>query len=323
MKTKLKTIIKIIISGILIFLLLQQVDLKQTWQIIKDIKIINHILLISVLIIANIIHSYRWRMLLTPYQRYFSLINLFKLKLVSIYYNCILPSNFSGDFIRGYYLSKNKKNEIELSQSLSSIIIERILGFGALIFLIFIGIFYNYTILNRIKILPYLLSIFIIFLISLLFLFSKNIKNKLKKIFSSPRYQNKKLFRKIKKYYLSIHYYNKYKKIIIISFVLAIFLQGSTILINYLAFYSIGVEISIWKLFFVIPLISILNMVPVSFGNIGFREGIYVILFSYLGIGAEQSITVSLLLRFYNILLGLTGILSKNISTLKIKKQNT
>jgi glycosyltransferase 2 family protein len=305
MKIKLKTIIKIFITITLVFLLLYKINIQNLFQIIKNIHPLNHVLILSIFTITNIIHSYRWKLLLKPFGYNNKLLKLFKLKLISIYYNSILPSNLSGDFIRSYYLSKDK--DIELSKSLSSVILERFLGFGALMLLIFIGIFFNYSILTKINIFPYLLIIFILFVMVIILLFNKNAKEKLQKFFSKNKYRENKIVKLIKKYYLTIHYYAKYKKTLWISFLIAIILQSITILINYLAFHSIGIEINIWKLLFIIPIISILNMIPASFGNIGFSEGIYVLLFSYLGIEPEQSITISLLIRFYTLLLGLIG----------------
>lgn len=336
MKTKLKTIIKILISIILIFLLLSKINIKKIIVIAKNINPITHLILFLIIILANIIHSFRWKLLLKPFEYKGGIIKLFKLKLISIYYNCILPSNLSGDFMRSYYLSKDQN--IKLSKPLSSIILERLLGLCALMLFIFVGIFLNYEILKKINIFPYLLILTCLFLISMTILFSTKIKNIIKAWFLKSKFRKNKsstflrdtkphrkvlgkIINLIKEYYLAIHYYIKFKKTIIISFFLAIILQGSFIMINYLIFHSIGIKIDIWKLFLIIPIISILNMIPVSFGNIGFREGIYVLSFSHLSIKPEQALIVSLLIRFYNIIFGLIGVLfiSSNFKT-KLKK---
>jgi hypothetical protein len=66
---------------------------------------------------------------------------------------------------------------------------------------------------------------------------------------------------------------------------------------------GIGVEIPTAELFTVMPLVALLSAIPVSLGGWGVREGSMVIAFSMLGVGAEETIAIS-------VLYGLSGIVS-------------
>ena len=184
---------------------------------------------------------------------------------------------------------------------------ERLLGLGVLILFILIGIFPNNVVLEKLNILPHILISSCLFLILMIILFNPKVKERIKIWFRKSKFKENKIINLIKKSYLTTHYYIKFKKTITISFILSIFLLILYILLNSIAFNSIGIQISLSKLFFIIPIIMLLNMIPVSLGNIGFNEGMYIFFFSYLGIEPEQALTVSLLIRFYNILLGLVG----------------
>jgi hypothetical protein len=65
---------------------------------------------------------------------------------------------------------------------------------------------------------------------------------------------------------------------------------------------GLGVEVPLAKMFAVMPLVAVLSSVPVSLGGWGVREGSMVLGFSMLGVGAEDTLAVS-------ILYGLSGIL--------------
>lgn len=66
---------------------------------------------------------------------------------------------------------------------------------------------------------------------------------------------------------------------------------------------GIGIEIPTAELFTVMPLVAVLSSIPVGLGGWGVREGSMVIAFSMLGVGAEETIAVS-------VLYGLSGIVS-------------
>lgn len=66
---------------------------------------------------------------------------------------------------------------------------------------------------------------------------------------------------------------------------------------------GIGVEIGAVEIFAVMPLVTVLSAIPVSLGGWGVREGSMVLIFSMLGVGAEETLAIS-------VLYGLTGIVS-------------
>lgn len=59
--------------------------------------------------------------------------------------------------------------------------------------------------------------------------------------------------------------------------------------------YALGLAIPFWYLLLVVPVITLLSFLPVSFGGVGIREGGYVLFLARLGIGKEDALAFSLL----------------------------
>jgi len=77
-------------------------------------------------------------------------------------------------------------------------------------------------------------------------------------------------------------------------FVWSVVFQGIIVVMNYLLFLGMGVDIS-WSLCLsLIPLISALAMVPISINGLGLREWSYVVLFTPWGVEAPEALAISL-----------------------------
>lgn len=100
-------------------------------------------------------------------------------------------------------------------------------------------------------------------------------------------------------------------------------IQLITAFSNNLFFLSLGIEIDFFKNLFVISMLTIIFILPISFGSIGVREASYIFLFGLFGISPEHSVTVSII-AFLGLVLnnsiGLIILFFDNL--LKKKKRN-
>jgi uncharacterized membrane protein YbhN (UPF0104 family) len=68
---------------------------------------------------------------------------------------------------------------------------------------------------------------------------------------------------------------------------------------------AIDLPFSLFALF--VPLISLVNLIPISFNGLGTREGVYLLLFVPAGVPAGQAISLSLALYVIRVFTGLMG----------------
>jgi len=57
----------------------------------------------------------------------------------------------------------------------------------------------------------------------------------------------------------------------------------------------------------IVPVITVIGLIPVTINGIGLREGAFVFIFTQMGVTASQSLILSLLYRLGIIILSLVG----------------
>jgi uncharacterized membrane protein YbhN (UPF0104 family) len=77
----------------------------------------------------------------------------------------------------------------------------------------------------------------------------------------------------------------------------ALFIFVGPFLSNLFLFWSLGSHPPLPLFFFLVTLAALVSSIPLSFGNIGIKEGVYIILFGLIGVPLELSIAVVFLSR--------------------------
>lgn len=78
------------------------------------------------------------------------------------------------------------------------------------------------------------------------------------------------------------------------ALLIAIMIQGLSIVINACAAAALGLDISVAQLFFAMPLINLITSLPVSLGGLGLREGSYYFLLNQVGVVPVDAVILSL-----------------------------
>lgn len=71
--------------------------------------------------------------------------------------------------------------------------------------------------------------------------------------------------------------------------------------------YALGLVIPFWYLLLIVPVITLLSFLPLSFSGLGIREGGYVVLLARLGVGKEDALAFSLLWTSIMLVAGMVG----------------
>ncbi len=78
-------------------------------------------------------------------------------------------------------------------------------------------------------------------------------------------------------------------------------------LIHYSIANALGVSLPLYLFALFVPLISLVNLIPISFNGLGTREGVYLLLFVPAGVVASKAISQSLALYLIRVCTGLIG----------------
>ncbi|MDD4747582.1 MAG: lysylphosphatidylglycerol synthase transmembrane domain-containing protein [Salinivirgaceae bacterium] len=255
--------------------------------------------LIFPLIINPIISNNRWKIFLDIQGIHEKFFTLAKISFTSIFLGFLLPSSTGFDAIRIYQIEKRNKNK--LGAGGASVIIERLIGFYLLSLLGIIGAWIAQLQGISISILYVTVVINVGLLLVFIALSSKKIHYFIVTHISKIK-RGKKIADYFTSAYTSINNF-PLKKVLIVSIVLILLFQLSTILCGYLIFRAFGVDLPFYYHLAFMPLIQIISIIPISISGFGLREGGFVYFYSLLGVGSGIAFTVSLL---YYIILVIT-----------------
>lgn len=279
--------VKLAITGLLLLLILKNVNPQDTWQQLASVSPAMFALALALQIASNSVAAGRWFLIMKKigFTRPFSfyLKSYFK----GAFFNQGLPTSIGGDGLRVLDCSREGRTE----DSFYGVFIDRIIGLAGLLLLNIVALLYNRTILpEHITIL--LLSILLLLLAGLVSLFF------LRKIrfFSRGRFLGH-LGR------LSERYYQVYSSPL--SVIIQIGLSVTTHLFAMAAFYilgrAMGLDYPLSVYLVLVPPVVLLIILPVSLAGWGIREGALVGIF--LLIGADKSRVVS-----FSLLYGVTAL---------------
>jgi len=256
----------------------------------------------SVAFIAGVcINTLRLKLLFNEGVAY---LQLLKINFIGLFFSIFLPGRTSGDVVRGYYIAKTLKN---ITQSVSILLIWRLIGIFTMVFISCIMSFISYTIIKDKSIIYYPVSIFILLLIFIFIILKPKLFLPSQLSSAILKFRNSILGKSFSSIHSDlIHIKNKHK-LISYNIILSIISNFLMLFTWYFISKSIGANISIKYIIIFIPLVAILQAIPISLNGMGVREGATVFLFSKIGIMKEVSFIMALLYSTISILISVIG----------------
>lgn len=307
-RKKIITVIRLIVSLILLAYFIAFIITPGWYKIINSFRDINYFYLLIVIFISFpliLVSCLKWQILLKSKNLNISLSRLIGLYLVGYFFNNIIPIGFlGGDFIRIYETARQTKNTPD---SLAAVFMERILGIVALIvFSIFSIILKLQLFLKNPIVLLILLCIIFILVIFIWIIFSPRILNFIKNIIKINLLKN--IFKKLDDWVIAINQYKIEKRAIFYSLIYSIIYNLLAIFNVYFSFITFNYKPNLLDVFVVVPLtLLIVLSAPITSAGLGLFENANVYFFTLVGVMSSTSALVALLLRAKVILLGLIG----------------
>ena len=296
--------IKCVISGVLIYWILRDVDLSEILIIIHTANRPMLLLAFSLPLASYYLKSHRWRVLLKVEDIDVSIAFLIKSYMVAIFFNNLLPSTIGGDVIRAYDSWRVGKSKAD---ALAVIFIDRFLGVLALMLFTLgamlvskkltanIPFLYLWVSLGTIGLLLIVWMIFVpprqmsTFIANIRFPFSQKLGYILDKIINA------------------FLVFQGRKDALAGALGLSLILQTNVVIYYYLLAKSLGLPVPFHYFFLIIPLALFIMMVPVSINAIGIRENVFAFFFSIFGVSNSEAVAFAWLAYRLLILHGVLG----------------
>ena len=284
-------IIRLFVVITLLWYLFNLINFSSFLEIIKNVKLWPLLIIVSLYPLNVYISALRWNVILKFYKITYSKSKLFYLYLVSGFLNNFLPTSLGGDSYK--YLHLTKKYHSLNKEILSSIVLERGIGFYALfvVNIILIPYFANIIFCQQIFFGIELLIIAVFLSLTILFYYKNKVIKYLKKIDIKIN-----LFQKFKNFTNTLLNINN-KKVLFISFCYSIIFIIIGAFSTFLLFYALGIQVNILYIILTYSVINIFSILPISLNSIGITEGLFVLLFGFYGIESEISLAAAIIAR--------------------------
>lgn len=311
----LKIIFGCLVSIILIWLCVRNIDFKQSVELLKNAKIGLIFLGIIIYALSYLVRSIRWEYILVPLKKIKPFGSFFFL-IFGFFMNNILPLRL-GEFVRA--LVAGKKLNVSKSGVFATIVVERLMDIVIFIIAFFlIGMFVP-------NIPGWLQKSFILCAIVfglafiVLFFMSKDEEKFLKILskFHLPQKLNDLIQSIFLKFAGGLKFFQNKKLIFNVFFtsVIVWYIEAWAYKIFFLSF---GVEVTIIQCLFVIVTTGVATMLPTAPAFIGAIEGVGMVTLGLFGVSETLAFTSMAATHFVEMMtvyaLGITGIIKEKIS---------
>lgn len=271
---------------------------------LNQVTLLDYFYCFLLLTTIEIIGGYRIYTLFKTYDDVnISFFTQFKIFLIGLFFNNFMLGSTGGDVVRAYYLSKrtaHKKTEV-----VATVFLDRIIGVLSMIFMSAIFILLETSQPQLRQYFFPLIGILITVALCGSILLSKTILRKIP--FLEKTVRTLPFCEMLIKVYNTFHKYHNHKILVFKAAVLSITLQMMSVSMFVVLGKAIGIDIAIIHYFAIIPLVFVINALPISLGGLGVGEAACVVLLDLVGVPKEMSLALAFLNRLVLFVFSTTG----------------
>lgn len=275
-----KFLLKLILTGLAIWLVLQKISIQEITPLFKQV---NWAVILFSLILFNyskIISANRLLYFFKAEGIYLTSLQNLKLYYIGMFYNLFLPGGIGGDGYKVYILHSTLN--VPFKNATRAIVWDRISGLIAITII---------SLCLSLSILPSYFQHSIYWIVALI-------------IIVMPTF-----------YWITIRFFPKYRETFKTTTLLAFGVQLTQILISVLIFFSLQVSITDLPEYTIVFLASsLVSVIPISLGGVGIRELVFLTAAQYTSVIPEKAVTFTVIFFLITAVSSLIGIFIKENS---------
>jgi glycosyltransferase 2 family protein len=285
--------------GIALFLIiLSRINLSALIEIFSHTNVMFLFLALFVNCVAIALKSLKWKIIVNSVKPMFSLKESIIAFFVGFSFSTITPAKL-GDFIKVFYITDENCG---LGKSLSTIVIDRLIDIILLFSIALVGI-YGFSVFYHIEIVSTSTAILIMcgVVAGIYIVLNKPVLSALLRPFFYhfvPQHLKNKVTIYFEDFFTGLFAFYHDRRRFFSSVFVGVLSWIPPFVYGYLIAQSIGIDIGIIFFILVIPVISLLDLLPISISGIGTRDVALIFLFGLKGITAEQAVAFSLIYLF-------------------------
>ena len=302
MKKFLGTFLKFFCSAGLIYLLYRNISFIQIRDLLFEINTLYLVPIALLLVLNTVISAKKWQLFLHADGVELSLAGLTISYMTGTFCNLFLPSNIGGDTYRVYDIAKQSKDG---ARSAASVFADRFSGFVALGTLSLFSSLYVASIMGSAHLLIFPVLLVTAFSVILIALVKQDPVRELLRFSRLDRVAAVK--RISEKLFASFSCYGANKTLLIKVMGLSFTFQISVITVIFLMACALGTTVPYFYFIAFVPLIMIMEALPISIFGIGVRDYGYVFFFTQVGMSDIETRTLAIFFTAVAVLYSLVG----------------
>jgi uncharacterized protein (TIRG00374 family) len=281
---------KLLFSGGLLFLLYRKIPLHDLQELLGSVDY-RYLLPIGGLLFFNtVLSAWKWRLLLLADGVDIPLLTLTVTYLIGSFYNLFLPSSIGGDSYRIFDIAKKSSDGVRAA---ASVFADRFSGFLALVVLSLVS---SILVAIEFKNLMFFFGPLLILLLLLAILTALVKEKPIRFLLAATRLDRFGVVtRLVEKFFLSFQCYGADRRLLRQVMAISFAFQLSVICIVYLLSLALHASVSFFYFSAFVPLITLLEALPISIYGLGLRDVGYVFFFGWAGMSNLETRSLALL----------------------------
>jgi uncharacterized protein (TIRG00374 family) len=289
-KKNLLLLVKIVFSTTLMYILYRRIPLEELKEVMSSLNYLYFLPIGLLLFVNTVLSALKWRLFLSADGVDIPLSTLTMTYLIGSFYNLFLPSNIGGDSYRIYDIGQKSRENVRAA---ASVFADRFSGFLALVSLSLIS---SVLVAREFNNFFFFLAPLLIFLIMLVVLIALIKEKPVRALLSLTRLNRFPFLVKLtEKFFLSFQCYGADRKLLTQVMLISFVFQLSVIFIVQLLALSLHASVSFFYFSAFVPLITLMEALPISVFGLGLRDVGYVFFFGWVGMTDIQTRSLALL----------------------------
>jgi uncharacterized protein (TIRG00374 family) len=302
MKGKITALCKAGVSLLLFYLLFRKYDFNEFGATLHNAELGFLAAAFMILWVGHYICIFRWRMLMRPLMPVFSLVRLFQIYCIGLFFNLAFPTAVGGDVVKMYYAGKPSRN---YAQSFAATFLDRDAGMLAMMIIACIGTFLMPSEIPGIPVRLLIWLSFAAFVGANIVIFMPSLHRLFTRLLH--RLKLSRTAGRVDAISNAFQVMGKHPRVLLDSLLISMFNQVLVFAVAWVTAEGLHLHISFLYFLVFIPVITLITMIPISLNGLGLREYAFVSLFGGIGVAPATGLALSLLTLLMIVLSAVPG----------------
>jgi hypothetical protein len=285
-----------LVGLVILAYILYSLDVGKIFGVLAKINPVIFLAGVSLELFGLVLKGLKYKAVLAAHGKSISLLDSTKYFLIGFFLSLVTPGRI-GDLARSLYVNKKVGS---LGKSLSTVIFDRAIDLGMLMVIGFAAALF-FSLSLQMEVIPlHVLGLVVACFFLALFVFSRKgaMKIFLRPLFKAfvPEKLKGQAKTSFSEMYSSISEAMSNRRQLGTALLLGLAIWVLMVFVVYLYLLSLGIGVPVYFVFLLFPLLTLVEMLPISFSGLGTREAAAIFLLGFYGIGAAEAVAFSVLL---------------------------